>query len=43
VAVSRELGLPVKLVGIGEGLEDLRDVSVNALVPTEICVRVERY
>ncbi len=27
VAVSRELGLPVKLVGIGEGLEDLRDVS----------------
>ena len=31
VAVSRELGLPVKLVGIGEGLEDLRDVSVNAL------------
>lgn len=28
VAVSRELGLPVKLVGIGEGLEDLRDVSM---------------
>jgi fused signal recognition particle receptor len=27
VAVSRELGLPVKLVGIGEGMEDLRDVS----------------
>ena len=27
VAVSRELGLPVKLVGVGEGLEDLRDVS----------------
>ena len=27
VAVSRELGLPVKLVGVGEGIEDLRDVS----------------
>jgi fused signal recognition particle receptor len=27
VAVSRELRLPVKLVGVGEGLEDLRDVS----------------
>lgn len=29
VAVSRELGLPVKLVGIGEGLEDLRDVRTD--------------
>ena len=27
VAVSRELGLPVKLVGIGEKMEDLRDVG----------------
>ena len=27
VAVSRELGLPVKLVGVGEGMEDLKDVS----------------
>ena len=27
VAVSRELGLPVKLVGVGERLEDLKDVS----------------
>jgi fused signal recognition particle receptor len=27
VAVSRELGLPVKLIGVGEGMEDLRDVS----------------
>ena len=27
VAVSRELGLPVKLVGVGEGIDDLRDVS----------------
>ena len=27
VAVSRELGLPVKLIGIGEKIEDLRDVS----------------
>ena len=29
VAVSRELGLPVKLIGVGEGLEDLRDVSTS--------------
>ena len=28
VAVSRDLELPVKLLGVGEGLEDLRDVSV---------------
>ena len=27
VAVSRDLGLPVKLLGVGEGMEDLRDVS----------------
>jgi fused signal recognition particle receptor len=27
VAVSRDLGLPVKLIGVGEGIEDLRDVS----------------
>jgi fused signal recognition particle receptor len=26
VAVSRDLGLPVKLIGVGEGIEDLRDV-----------------
>lgn len=29
VAVSRELGLPVKLIGVGEKIEDLRDVSCN--------------
>jgi len=28
VAVSRDLNLPVKLIGVGEGIEDLRDVSV---------------
>lgn len=27
VAVSRDLNLPVKLIGVGEGIEDLRDVS----------------
>lgn len=27
VAISRELNLPVKLIGVGEGIEDLRDVS----------------
>jgi fused signal recognition particle receptor len=26
VAVSRDLDLPVKLIGVGEGMEDLRDV-----------------
>ncbi len=29
VAVSRELGLPVKLIGVGEKIEDLRDVSCH--------------
>lgn len=28
VAVSRELNLPVKLIGVGEGIDDLRDVRV---------------
>ena len=27
VAVSRELALPVKLIGVGEGIDDLQDVS----------------
>ena len=27
VAVSRDLSLPVKLLGVGEGIDDLRDVS----------------
>lgn len=29
VAVSRDLQLPVKLIGVGEGIEDLRDVSTS--------------
>ena len=28
VAISRDLNLPVKLIGVGEGIDDLRDVSV---------------
>jgi fused signal recognition particle receptor len=32
VAVQRELGLPVKLVGIGEGLEDLAPFDPDAFV-----------
>eukprot|EP00970_Alexandrium_tamarense_P008411 scaffold1593_cov193-Alexandrium_tamarense.AAC.112 len=36
VAVSRELGLPVKLVGVGEGLEDLRDVSALYLCSADV-------
>jgi fused signal recognition particle receptor len=39
VAVGEQMGLPVKLVGLGEGLEDLRDFDpaafVDALVGTE--------
>jgi fused signal recognition particle receptor len=30
VAISRELNLPVKLIGVGEGIDDLRDVSLSA-------------
>jgi fused signal recognition particle receptor len=30
VAVSRDLRLPVKLIGVGEGIDDLRDVSRTA-------------
>lgn len=39
VAVGEQMGLPVKLVGLGEGIEDLRDFDpvafVDALVGTE--------
>lgn len=31
VAISRDLGLPIKLIGVGEGIEDLRDVSDRSL------------
>lgn len=37
VAVSRDLGLPVKLIGVGEGIDDLRDVS------SRVCIRVLAY
>lgn len=32
VAVSRELGIPVKLVGVGEGIDDLRDFDPETFV-----------
>ena len=32
VAVSRELGLPVKLIGVGEGIDDLRDFDPESFV-----------
>jgi len=32
VAVQRQLGIPVKLVGLGEGIEDLRDFTPDAYV-----------
>lgn len=36
VAVTRELGVPVKLIGVGEGIEDLRDVSVDCDKRTDL-------
>jgi fused signal recognition particle receptor len=30
VAIARELGLPVKLIGVGEALEDLRPFDADA-------------
>ena len=32
VAVSRDLKLPVKLIGVGEGITDLRDVSFRSVL-----------
>ncbi|HUW63806.1 MAG TPA: signal recognition particle-docking protein FtsY [Spirochaetia bacterium] len=32
VSISRDLGLPVKLVGVGEGMEDLQPFEVQAYV-----------
>ena len=32
MAVGQELGVPVKLVGLGEGVEDLRDFDPDAFV-----------
>lgn len=32
VSISRDLGLPVKLVGVGEGMEDLQPFNVSAYV-----------
>ncbi len=31
-AIKKELGLPVRLIGIGEGLEDLRDFDTPEFV-----------
>lgn len=36
VAISRDLDLPVKLIGVGEGIEDLRDVSKVWSIATRI-------
>ena len=32
VSISRELDLPVKLIGVGEGINDLRDVSLCIII-----------
>mmetsp|Transcript_13947 Transcript_13947/g.17555 ORF Transcript_13947/g.17555 Transcript_13947/m.17555 type:complete len:453 (-) Transcript_13947:202-1560(-) len=42
VAVSRELGLPVKLIGVGEGLLDLRDFEPEAFVDGLLGIGTEK-
>jgi fused signal recognition particle receptor len=37
VAISRELNLPVKLIGVGEGIDDLRDVSFHESATKPYC------
>lgn len=37
VSVSRELGLPVKLIGVGEGINDLRDVCFDLFCLGFLC------
>jgi len=32
VAVQRQLGIPVKLVGLGEGIEDLQEFDPESYV-----------
>jgi fused signal recognition particle receptor len=32
IGLERELGVPVKLVGVGEGLEDLVDFKVSEYI-----------
>jgi len=34
VAISRDLDVPVKLIGVGEGIDDLRDVRMEIVVLT---------
>lgn len=45
VSIVRDLGLPVKLIGVGEGINDLRDFDpatfVDALLGYE--VRIECF
>jgi fused signal recognition particle receptor len=32
VGITQELGLPVKLLGVGEGIDDLQDFNPRAFV-----------
>ena len=32
IAIAHELGLPVKLIGVGEGLDDLRPFDAQAIL-----------
>lgn len=41
VAISRDLNLPVKLIGVGEGIEDLRDVSCPSSMQKFVASRVD--
>ena len=42
VAISRDLNLPVKLIGVGEGIDDLRDVSCKSIVAFLCFPRAEK-
>ena len=37
LAISRELGIPVKLIGVGEGIEDLRPSTPSDFAAALIC------
>ena len=40
VAISRDLNVPVKLIGVGEGIDDLKDVRISYTVYTYMILMV---
>ena len=43
VAISKDLNLPVKLIGVGEGIDDLRDVSFVCCVGNVDCLYLSSF